>query len=48
MRTASLWQVRQPLYQRSSGRWRNYRDELGDLPGYLRELGLAGAAEDPA
>ena len=48
VRTASLWQVRQPLYQRSSGRWRHYRDELGDLPGYLRELGLAGATADPA
>jgi hypothetical protein len=48
VRTASLWQVRQPLYQRSSGRWRHYRDELGELLDYLRELGLAGAAEDPA
>ena len=48
VRTASLWQVRQPLYQRSSGRWRHYRDELGELLDYLRELGLAGMAEDPA
>ena len=48
VRTASLWQVRQPLYQRSSGRWRHYRAELGELLDYLRELGLAGAAEDPA
>jgi tetratricopeptide (TPR) repeat protein len=29
--TASLWQVRQPLYQRSSGRWRNYARHLGGL-----------------
>ena len=48
VRTASLWQVRQPLYQRSSGRWRHYRDELGELLDYLRELGLAEAAGDPA
>jgi hypothetical protein len=48
VRTASLWQVRQPLYQRSSGRWRHYRDELGELLDYLRALGLAEAADDPA
>jgi hypothetical protein len=24
VKTASVWQVREPLYQRSSGRWRNY------------------------
>ena len=28
VRTASVWQVRQPLHQRSSGRWRNYAPEL--------------------
>ena len=28
VRTASVWQVRQPLYQRSSGRWRNYEKQL--------------------
>ncbi|MBD8620041.1 sulfotransferase [Sphingomonas sp. CFBP 13728] len=28
VRTASVWQVRQPLHQRSSGRWRNYAAEL--------------------
>lgn len=40
VRTASVWQVREPLYQRSSGRWRNYlrhldplREFLGPLPG---------------
>ena len=31
VKTASVWQVRKPLYQRSSGRWRNYRAHLGDL-----------------
>ena len=29
VRTASVWQVREPLYQRSSGRWRNYEAHLG-------------------
>lgn len=28
VRTASNWQVRQPLHARSSGRWHHYRDEL--------------------
>ncbi|MDN7126857.1 sulfotransferase [Pseudidiomarina sp. 1APR75-33.1] len=32
VRTASVWQVRQPLYQSSSGRWRNYADFLPELP----------------
>jgi hypothetical protein len=29
--TASGWQVRQPLYDRSVGRWRNYEGHLGPL-----------------
>jgi hypothetical protein len=33
--TASHWQVRQPLYASSVGRWRHYRRHLGPL---LREL----------
>ena len=33
--TASYWQVRQPLYASSAGRWRNYQRHLGPL---LREL----------
>jgi len=28
VRTASVWQVRQPLYASSVGRWRRYRDQL--------------------
>lgn len=28
VRTASVWQVRQPLYKSSSGRWRNYQKFL--------------------
>lgn len=35
VRTASVWQVRQPLHGRSSGRWRKYERHLGALP---REL----------
>jgi tetratricopeptide (TPR) repeat protein len=29
--TVSYWQVRQPLYQSSAGRWRNYEKHLGPL-----------------
>jgi hypothetical protein len=29
--TASVWQVRQPLYSSSIGRWRQYRRHLGPL-----------------
>jgi tetratricopeptide (TPR) repeat protein len=29
--TSSVWQVRQPLYQRSVGRWRHYEKHLGPL-----------------
>lgn len=36
--TASLWQVRQPLYSRSVGRWRNYRKHLGPLLEGLKGL----------
>ena len=31
VRTPSAWQVRQPLYRHSSGRWRNYERHLADL-----------------
>lgn len=31
VQTASLWQVRQPLYQHASGRWRHYERHLGAL-----------------
>ena len=36
--TASLWQVRQPLYSSSVGRWRNYRKHLGPLLDGLKGL----------
>jgi len=35
VRTASVTQVRQPVYKRSVGRWKNYEDTLGSL---FREL----------
>ena len=43
--TASGWQVRQPLYSRSIGRWRKYERHLGPL---LEILGRGGAETEPA
>ncbi|HEX7116956.1 MAG TPA: sulfotransferase [Steroidobacter sp.] len=37
VKTASVWQVREPLYSRSSGRWRNYAAQLAPLEDYLRQ-----------
>jgi tetratricopeptide (TPR) repeat protein len=37
VRTASVWQVRQPLYSRASGRWRNYARHLEPLRASLGE-----------
>jgi hypothetical protein len=31
VRTASVTQVRQPVYSRSAGRWKNYANTLGEL-----------------
>ena len=33
VKTASVWQVREPLYTRSSGRWEHYRKHLADVVG---------------
>lgn len=38
VRTASVWQVREPLYGTSSGRWRNYAIHLDDVAGDLSDL----------
>jgi tetratricopeptide (TPR) repeat protein len=38
VKTASVWQVREPLYRRSSGRSRNYTAELRTLREYLEGL----------
>ena len=35
VKTASVWQVRQPLHSRSSGRWQNYRKRLEPIAGLL-------------
>lgn len=37
VKTASVWQVRDDLHRRSSGRWRNYEAHLGDLRDLLRK-----------
>jgi hypothetical protein len=36
VKTASLWQVRQPIYKSSVERWRNYEKHLGPLIEALR------------
>lgn len=38
VRTASVWQVREPLYQRSSGRSRHYERQLRTLREYLERM----------
>lgn len=38
IRTASVWQVREPLYATSSGRAQHYADELAQLRAYLADL----------
>ncbi|WP_271065883.1 tetratricopeptide repeat-containing sulfotransferase family protein [Caulobacter sp. NIBR1757] len=40
VRTASVWQVREPLYQRASGRWRNYERQLRPVRDWLEGQGL--------
>jgi hypothetical protein len=41
VRTASISQVRQPVYQRSVARWKNYEGALGELFAAL-EGGIGG------
>lgn len=36
VKTASVWQVREPLYSKSSGRWRNFESHLGPLQQALK------------
>lgn len=40
VKTASYWQVRRPLYDEASGRWRNYAAHLGPLTIALRDAGV--------
>ncbi|MFL6726117.1 MAG: tetratricopeptide repeat-containing sulfotransferase family protein [Sphingomicrobium sp.] len=37
VRTASLWQARQPVYRTSVARWQNYRPWLGELEEFLSD-----------
>ena len=41
IKTASATQIRQPIYSRSVGRWRNYEAELGSLFDRLESLNAA-------
>ncbi len=45
VRTASHWQVRQPLYHSSVGRWRRYAPHLSDLVNSLRRGGVELSGE---
>jgi tetratricopeptide (TPR) repeat protein len=38
VKTASVWQVRRPLYRHASGRWRHYAQELAGVAHELRDL----------
>lgn len=42
IRTASVVQVRQPVYKQSVGRWKNYAETMGDLFGALPIEDMAG------
>ncbi len=45
VKTASYWQVRQPLHRRSAGRWQTYREQLRPLAQALRDAGIDDWAE---
>lgn len=40
VKTASYWQVRQPLYRHASGRWTRYAGHIGPLRDALGEAGI--------
>ena len=42
VKTASVWQVREPLHERSSGRWRNYARQLAALEADLGDIVAEG------
>ena len=48
VRTASNWQVRQPIYGRSVERWRRYESFLGPLRERLGEIAGNGQTESRA
>ncbi len=41
VKTASVWQVREPLYRTSSGRWRHYERHLVALRAYIDQASAA-------
>lgn len=41
VKTASYWQIRQPLHAKASGRWHNYESHLGPLRQALKDSGVA-------
>lgn len=41
--TASLWQVRQPIYDRSVGRWKKYEKHLGELFSVFQQTKTRGS-----
>ncbi len=45
VRTASVTQVRQPVYRSSVGRWKHYETELADLFAALPEIGPSSSTE---
>lgn len=45
VKTASYWQVRRPLNDKSSGRWRNYRTHLRPLLNALAQAGVIEVVE---
>ncbi len=44
VKTASRWQVREPLHDRSVARWRNYERHLEGVRAYLESVGLKSDA----
>ena len=38
VKTASVWQVREPLYTRSSGRWRNYERQMAPVRELIADM----------
>ncbi|MGH7066221.1 MAG: tetratricopeptide repeat-containing sulfotransferase family protein [Acetobacteraceae bacterium] len=46
--TASLWQARQPIYERAVGRWRHYEPWLGELRELLPPADIAAPGMEEA
>ena len=49
VKTASVWQVRQPIYQRSKARWQAYEKHIGqlttELAGYIQDYETGKSSE---